>query len=80
MCAIYFSFLLCQFNKNNVQLHSIRFDESVNSEDSFWIINENLLIAPLLPVLKEIRSFVMLAKETVIIDFGDFPIGDFSFN
>lgn len=50
-----------------------------NSSPSFWIVNENLFIAPLLPILKDIRLFATLSKEVVIVNFVDFPIGEIQF-
>lgn len=42
-------------------------------------MNENLFVAPLIPFLEEIRLFVTLSKEVVILNFVDFPIGFFNY-
>lgn len=42
-----------------------------------WIVNENLFIAPLRPILQDIRLFAMLSKEVIIVNFVDFPIGTY---
>lgn len=44
--------------------------------DNFWIVNENLFIAPLTQILKDVRLFVERSNDIVIIDFGDFAIGE----
>lgn len=46
-----------------------------NVSTDFWIVNENLFVAPLLPILKEIHLFATLTKEVIIVNFVDFPIG-----
>lgn len=56
-----------------------RFKETSNASSNFWIVNENLFVMPLLPILKEIRLFATLSKEVVIVNFVDFPIGTLAF-
>ncbi|XP_039486158.1 uncharacterized protein LOC120448289 [Drosophila santomea] len=43
--------------------------------DNFWIANENMLITPLLGVLRDVRQFVKRSGEMVVLDFSSFPIG-----
>lgn len=52
-------------------------NETNSQMNNLWIVNENLFVAPLLPLLEEIRLFVKLSKEVVIVNFADFPIGFF---
>lgn len=57
---------------------SFRFVENKNdfaNDSNFWIVNENLYIASLLPVLKDIALFALRSNEVIVIDFSDFPIG-----
>lgn len=49
-------------------------NQSVSSDD-LWITNENLFVSPLMPILKDIRHFVKLTKEAVVVHFNNFPIG-----
>lgn len=44
--------------------------------DDYWIVNENLFITPLTQILKDVRLFIQRSNDIVIIDFGDFPIGE----
>lgn len=46
-----------------------------NDADNFWIANENMLITPLLTVLRDVRQFVKRSGEVVVLDFSSFPIG-----
>ncbi|XP_073843071.1 uncharacterized protein [Musca autumnalis] len=43
--------------------------------DKFWIVNENMFINQLRYILKDVRKFVALSGEIVILDFSSFPIG-----
>uniref|UniRef100_A0A1A9WD25 Phosphatidylinositol-specific phospholipase C X domain-containing protein n=1 Tax=Glossina brevipalpis TaxID=37001 RepID=A0A1A9WD25_9MUSC len=43
--------------------------------DHFWIVNENMFINQLRYIFKDIRRFVNISGEVVIIDFSSFPIG-----
>lgn len=42
---------------------------------NFWIVNDSFFISSFLPILKDIRRFVLMSGETVVIDIGHFPIG-----
>lgn len=42
---------------------------------NFWIVNDSFFISSFVPILKDIRKFVLLSGETVVVDIGDFPIG-----
>lgn len=59
------------FNNSRYKDHK----NETNSTPNLWIINENLFVAPLLSVLEEIRLFVTLSKEVVVVNFVNFPIG-----
>lgn len=48
-----------------------------NNADNFCIVNENKLVRPLKSVLKDVKRFVQLSHEVVILDFSSFPIGKF---
>ncbi|XP_053955767.1 uncharacterized protein LOC128861561 [Anastrepha ludens] len=59
---------------------SIGFDKIVDVYDTsigdnFYIVNENKFVQPLRNVLKDVRRFVKLSHEVVILDFSCFPIG-----
>ncbi|XP_013107454.2 uncharacterized protein LOC106087092 [Stomoxys calcitrans] len=43
--------------------------------EKFWIVNENMFINQLRFILKDVRKFVALSGEVVILDFSSFPIG-----
>ncbi|XP_055372978.1 uncharacterized protein LOC129606608 [Condylostylus longicornis] len=43
--------------------------------NDFWIVNENMMITPLQPVLDDVKHFVKVSGEIVIVDFTSFPIG-----
>lgn len=45
--------------------------------ENFWIVNENMFINQLRFVLKDVRRFVTISGEVVILDFSSFPIGNF---
>lgn len=42
-------------------------------------MNDSLFITSFLPILREIRKFVLLSGEQVVIDIGDFPIGFYNY-
>ncbi|XP_016958903.2 uncharacterized protein LOC108030524 [Drosophila biarmipes] len=46
-----------------------------NDADNFWIANENMLITPLVGILRDVRQFVKRSGEVVVLDFSSFPIG-----
>nr|XP_016935507.2 uncharacterized protein LOC108014008 [Drosophila suzukii] len=46
-----------------------------NDADNFWIANENMLITPLVGILRDVRQFVKRSGEMVVLDFSSFPIG-----
>ncbi|XP_037935231.1 uncharacterized protein LOC119669421 [Teleopsis dalmanni] len=56
--------------------------EKTNSSisEEFWIVNENMYVRPLRDVLNDVRKFVKLSGEVVILDFSSFPIGFFGYN
>ncbi|XP_017474481.1 PREDICTED: uncharacterized protein LOC108365049 isoform X2 [Rhagoletis zephyria] len=59
---------------------SIGFDKiadvyDTSNADNFCIVNENKLVQPLRGVLKDVKRFVQLSHEVVILDFSSFPIG-----
>uniref|UniRef100_A0A8W7K984 Phosphatidylinositol-specific phospholipase C X domain-containing protein n=2 Tax=Anopheles albimanus TaxID=7167 RepID=A0A8W7K984_ANOAL len=54
---------------------SIGYQPSHNGTRNFWIMNEHFRVAPLLPILQDIRRFVILSEETVFLDFRRFPLG-----
>ena len=43
--------------------------------ENFWIVNENMFINQLRFILKDVRKFVTISGEVVILDFSSFPIG-----
>ncbi|XP_067647321.1 PI-PLC X domain-containing protein 1 [Eurosta solidaginis] len=59
---------------------SIGFDRVANTydtsnTDNFFIVNENKFVQPLRGVLREVKHFVKVSHEIVILDFSSFPIG-----
>lgn len=55
----------------------ISYHENTNHQDSrnFWIVNDNIFIASLTPILKDIRRFAVVSGEIIVLDFNQFPIG-----
>ncbi|XP_017042983.1 uncharacterized protein LOC108089317 [Drosophila ficusphila] len=52
--------------------------KNMNTEtdsDNFWIANENMLITPLVAILRDVHQFVKRSGEMVVLDFSSFPIG-----
>ncbi|XP_058055367.1 uncharacterized protein LOC131206714 [Anopheles bellator] len=54
---------------------SIGYYRSHNGTRNFWIMNEHFRVASLVPILQDIRRFVILSEETVFMDFRRFPLG-----
>lgn len=48
----------------------------LKNADHFWVVNENMFINQLRYILKDIRRFVNISGEVVIIDFSSFPVGN----
>uniref|UniRef100_A0A6P4E5L5 Uncharacterized protein LOC108038273 n=1 Tax=Drosophila rhopaloa TaxID=1041015 RepID=A0A6P4E5L5_DRORH len=46
-----------------------------NEADNFWIANENMLITPLVGILRDVCLFVKRSGELIVLDFSSFPIG-----
>ncbi|XP_026318839.1 uncharacterized protein LOC113229458 isoform X2 [Hyposmocoma kahamanoa] len=78
------SFVLCQDRSVWAQLvHGIRyFDFRVayyefyqNKEDRYWLNHNLIRVRPLVPLLKEIRTFLDHTLEVVFLDAHHFPMG-----
>ncbi|XP_026748880.2 PI-PLC X domain-containing protein 3 [Galleria mellonella] len=78
------SFVLCQDRSIWAQLvHGIRyFDFRVayyefyqNEDDRYWLNHNLIRVRPLVPLLKEIRTFLDNTREVVFLDAHHFPIG-----
>ncbi|XP_053672083.1 uncharacterized protein LOC128722445 [Anopheles nili] len=54
---------------------SIGYYPSLNGTRNFWIMNEHFRVAPLAPILQDIRRFAILSEETLCLDFRRFPLG-----
>ncbi|GAB0098208.1 uncharacterized protein DMENIID0001_139190 [Sergentomyia squamirostris] len=54
---------------------SIGYHSSKVLEQKFWIVADNIMVSPLHKLLQDVRHFVQITKEVVILDFGDFPLG-----
>lgn len=54
---------------------SIGYFPSHNGSRNFWIMNDNIRIAFIQTILHDIRRFVILSGEVVIIGFNKFPLG-----
>lgn len=62
--------------QSNDSSHSYRYSaDSANESDNFWVVNENMFINPVIDVLRDVRRFVELSNEIVVLDFSSFPIG-----
>lgn len=46
-----------------------------NGSKHYWIMNDHIKVAPLLPVLHDIRHFIIASGEVVILNFNNFPLG-----
>lgn len=62
-------FLNCRYRDN----------DNATDDENFWIVNENLFIVPILPILRDIRLFAEQSQELIIVDFSDYPIGKLRF-
>ncbi|KAG4079735.1 hypothetical protein HA402_014866 [Bradysia odoriphaga] len=51
------------------------YNDEVDQPVKFWAVNENLFITPISVIIGDIRRFISLANQIVIIDFNAFPIG-----
>ncbi|XP_058459973.1 uncharacterized protein LOC131435792 [Malaya genurostris] len=54
---------------------SVGFHPSHNGTRNFWIMNESYRVGSILPILQDIRRFVILSEESVFLDFRRFPLG-----
>lgn len=62
--------------------HVNSFNADVNAHDgpnSFWLVNDSLFIASIIPFLQEIRKFAVVSGEVIIVDFSNFPLGRLRF-
>lgn len=62
----------CTFQ--SIYSYNEHFNETYEPSN-LWIVNENIFITPLQPMLKDIRSFAMLSSEVITLNFVIFPIG-----
>ncbi|KAM3965055.1 PI-PLC X domain-containing protein 3 [Aphomia sociella] len=78
------SFVLCQDRSIWAQLvHGIRyFDFRIayyefyqNEDDRYWLNHNLIRVRPLVPLLREIRTFLDNTREVVFLDAHHFPIG-----
>ncbi|XP_063826732.1 uncharacterized protein LOC135076187 isoform X2 [Ostrinia nubilalis] len=78
------SFVLCQDRSIWAQLvHGIRyFDFRIayyefytNEDDRYWLNHNLIRVRPLLPLLREIRTFLDSTKEVIFLDAHHFPVG-----
>lgn len=83
------SFVLCQDRSIWAQLvHGIRYldfriayyEFYPNIEDRYWLNHNLIRVRALLPLLREIRTFMDNTKEVVILDAHHFPIGFYEQN
>lgn len=54
---------------------SIGYHPYHNSTRNFWVMNEGYRVGWILPILHDIRRFVILSEETIVLDFRRFPLG-----
>lgn len=59
----------------NFPITRVQRERDASDPDKFWIVNENMFINQLRYILKDVRKFVTLTGEIVILDFSSFPIG-----
>ncbi|XP_049872668.1 uncharacterized protein LOC126371428 [Pectinophora gossypiella] len=78
------SFVLCQDRSIWAQLvHGIRYfdfriayyDFYDNEDDRYWLNHNLIRVRPLVPLLKEIRTFLDHTREVVFLDAHHFPMG-----
>ncbi|KAH8371725.1 hypothetical protein KR093_008728, partial [Drosophila rubida] len=50
-------------------------DKGKSDADQFWVVNEHQFVNPLIGVLRDVRRFVELSHEVVVLDFSSFPLG-----
>lgn len=49
---------------------------ATDTQSKFWIVNDNLFVTPITDILDDVRRFITVSDEIVIMDFHKFPIGD----
>ncbi|XP_053687337.1 uncharacterized protein LOC128736863 [Sabethes cyaneus] len=54
---------------------SVGFHPSHNATRNFWVMNESYRVGWIVPILQDIRRFVIISEETVFLDFRRFPLG-----
>ncbi|KAL0830567.1 hypothetical protein ABMA28_002719 [Loxostege sticticalis] len=78
------NFVLCQDRSIWAQLvHGIRYlDFRIayyefydNEDDRYWLNHNLIRVRPLLPLLREIRTFLDSTKEVIFLDAHHFPVG-----
>lgn len=52
------------------------YNDDEHQPEKFWAVNENLFITPISVIIADLRRFISLADQVVIIDFNAFPIGE----
>jgi hypothetical protein len=51
------------------------FHDLLDKHAKFWVFNHNHEILPIFPILEDVRKFVELSDEIVILDFNNFAYG-----
>lgn len=46
-----------------------------NETKHFWVVNDSIFVTPLTSILSDIREFVRISGEMVIMDIHEFPFG-----
>lgn len=46
-----------------------------NETKHFWVVNDSIFVTPLTSILSDIREFVRISGEMVIMDIREFPFG-----
>lgn len=47
-----------------------------NETKHFWVVNDSVFVTPLASILSDIRQFVRISGEMVIMDIREFPFGN----
>lgn len=46
-----------------------------NETKHFWVVNDSVFVIPLTSILSDIRDFIRISGEMVIMDIREFPFG-----
>ncbi|XP_055686729.1 uncharacterized protein LOC129792051 [Lutzomyia longipalpis] len=54
---------------------SVGYHNNEKTREKFWIVADNIIVSPLDKLLEDVKRFIEVSGEVVILDFRDFPLG-----